>query len=500
MPRRDVAAPGSTARAPVRDRFPLLAGAIRSGATLADLVEAYTERGPSAPAVIDGGIVRSWRELRDDVLAAARSLCGQGLRSSDAVGVTVADHYRNLAVTLALTRVGCAQTTLPDFEPEPARVDLAARLGLTARIVDDGGGPGRVARVAVPAGATAGTPRPEPLCPPGTLVFTSSGTTGRAKLIPLSPHRFLVSAAQYPDPPETFYALASNQHNAPRRQLWRVLARGGTVILGNNWPTLPLREACERYGATHVLATGLGALALSAGEDSADGPVAPAINVFLSGSRIGAALRARVRERVSPKTSVVYGAMECMPITRADPDQLDSHPDTIGTTMPEVTVELVDDGHRPVPPGEIGAIRVRSPSATDGYLDDDTASRRAFRDGWFYPGDLARALPDGAYAHCGRSDDMMILDSINVFPAEIEAVAESWPGVIDCAAFARRSPVHGDIPMLAVVADRTIDRAALLLHCRERLGLRAPRGLVVVPALPRNASGKVLRRALAGGT
>jgi acyl-CoA synthetase (AMP-forming)/AMP-acid ligase II len=96
---------------------------------------------------------------------------------------------------------------------------------------------------------------------------------------------------------------------------------------------------------------------------------------------------------------------------------------------------------------------------------------------------------------------MMIVNSVNVFPSAIEDILESYPGVREAAAFAVRSRLHGDIPVAAVVLeDGRADRAAaeLLAHCRQRLGIRAPRQVIVVQCIPRNAAGKPLRRELAG--
>jgi acyl-CoA synthetase (AMP-forming)/AMP-acid ligase II len=90
----------------------------------------------------------------------------------------------------------------------------------------------------------------------------------------------------------------------------------------------------------------------------------------------------------------------------------------------------------------------------------------------------------------------MILNTINIFPSEIEAVAGAFPGVQSCAAFPIRSAAYGDIPLLAVVAGQGFDPASLLAHCREKLGLRSPRKIVQVESIPRNATGKVLRREL----
>ena len=127
------------------------------------------------------------------------------------------------------------------------------------------------------------------------------------------------------------------------------------------------------------------------------------------------------------------------------------------------------------------------------------ADARAFHDGWFQPGDRGWIEPDGTLVFAGRDAEMMMLGTINIFPAEIERAAEGFPGVADCAAFALRSPSLGDIPALAVVetAPGALDAAALAAACRAKLGLRAPRRVVVVAALPRTASGKVQRDRLA---
>jgi acyl-CoA synthetase (AMP-forming)/AMP-acid ligase II len=91
---------------------------------------------------------------------------------------------------------------------------------------------------------------------------------------------------------------------------------------------------------------------------------------------------------------------------------------------------------------------------------------------------------------------MMVMNSINIFPAEIERAAAGFPGLRECAAFPVPMARYGQIPLLAVVADPGFDAEALLAHCRAQLGVRAPRKVVRVEQLPRNATGKVLRRTL----
>ena len=99
---------------------------------------------------------------------------------------------------------------------------------------------------------------------------------------------------------------------------------------------------------------------------------------------------------------------------------------------------------------------------------------------------------DGILRYLGRKDDMMMLNGINIFPAEIERTLEEHPAVKHAAAFPLASPVFGDIPAAAVELNGTapVDEPALIAYSRERLGARAPRSIVIVDALPRNARGK----------
>jgi acyl-CoA synthetase (AMP-forming)/AMP-acid ligase II len=127
------------------------------------------------------------------------------------------------------------------------------------------------------------------------------------------------------------------------------------------------------------------------------------------------------------------------------------------------------------------------------YHDDEEASLRAFRNGWFYPGDVGHFGEQGDLRFDGRLDEMMMLASINIFPAEIERFAETLPGVRECAAFSIKSGEFGDVPLLAVVSDGTTGAEALLAAARRALGLRAPRKVFLVDELPRTAEGKIRR-------
>jgi acyl-CoA synthetase (AMP-forming)/AMP-acid ligase II len=211
------------------------------------------------------------------------------------------------------------------------------------------------------------------------------------------------------------------------------------------------------------------------------------------------ALRHRIERELTRDLWVHFGSTEYGLASIAMPGDHDRYPDGVGRSW-GAEVIIVDPEGRRLPRGETGMIRVLSAGRAEGYLDDPAETERVFLPGgWFHSGDVGSITPDGHIVFGGRSDDMMILGTINIFPAEIESVASLFPGVAECAAFGYRTHAHGDIPMIAVVeaGAGAVDVAGLLAHCRDRLGLRAPRKVLIVESLPRNSGGKVVRRQLA---
>jgi acyl-coenzyme A synthetase/AMP-(fatty) acid ligase len=253
-----------------------------------------------------------------------------------------------------------------------------------------------------------------------------------------------------------------------------------------------IREACAAYGVTWL---GLAAIHARALVGDGGGALPSGINIRMGGSAVPQRLRRDILTVLGPRLFVGYGTSEIGSIATAGPEDHVGEADTLGTVHNGVELEIVDGEDRQVPSGAAGFVRVRSAGMPHAYHDDEAATVKAFRGGWFYPGDMARREADGRLCFEGRADDMMILASINIFPAEIERAVEDLPGVVESAAFAMKSAEFGDIPMLAVVG-RDIAADAVLAHARRVLGLRAPRKVFMVDALPRGREGKVRRREL----
>jgi acyl-CoA synthetase (AMP-forming)/AMP-acid ligase II len=227
-----------------------------------------------------------------------------------------------------------------------------------------------------------------------------------------------------------------------------------------------------------------------------EGHLPPDTLVRLGGSAVGQSLRLRITRHLSPNLHVAYATSDFGPIATAGPEHHADKPDALGVVHPGVQFEIVGEDGGGLPHGETGQIRLRGPGMSTRYLDDAEATARAFRGGWFDPGDMGFIDADGVGYFEGRSDDMMNFASINVFPSEIERVIEGFSGVTECAAFAIRSRSFGEIPAVAVVGPPASVEREIAVYARQQLGLRAPRKVILVDAIPRNSAGKIDRAAL----
>lgn len=194
-----------------------------------------------------------------------------------------------------------------------------------------------------------------------------------------------------------------------------------------------------------------------------------------------------------------YGATETGLVTLAKPEDLRFAPGTIGKAVPGNDIRLLDDDKREVSPGVVGELYVKNKLLVAGYHKDQEATSASMIDGYFSVGDLARRDRDGRYFIEGRKRDMVISGGVNVYPAEVEGVLEQHPDVAEVAVVGVPDREWGE-RVRAFVVKRSgtgVDEGALKAYARERLaGPKVPRDFVFIDALPRNPTGKVLKREL----
>lgn len=447
---------------------------------------------PTQEAICSDTQSISYIALMQRVGGGAAALTKSGIGEGSVVGLMIEDEVEHLVATLSLLYVGAWQIILATHDTAHVRVDLAKRIG-ASHVVTTGGmePPQHLSEL----GWTAQVEHAAiPVSERGGLFLRTSGTTGGSNIVPLTSEELAIQSARHPEYASGRHLrLASVEHNNSKRHRLYSLYMGSTVVLR---PKAGFNVAayCSRHRVT-----GLEVSAMHAADLASD----PAgdlsgVQVSVSGSGTSIAVRRRIQEHVSRNLFIRYGATEAGTIAICGPEEHDDD-EPVGPPIDGIAVEIVDDVGNVLPRGEVGQIRLSGMGIAAGYLDNPEQTARRFRDGWFWPGDVGLLRPDGRLVLKGRADEMIILNGINIFPAELERVLEEHPDVRAAAATALRSAVHGDIPVAAVELQEwgNVSPLVLMKYARQRLALRAPRRIVIVSSLPRNAQGKLLRREVA---
>ncbi len=209
----------------------------------------------------------------------------------------------------------------------------------------------------------------------------------------------------------------------------------------------------------------------------------------------------RAFQTAQPHIKVIqgYGLTETSPmITLVEPEKAEAKMGSIGRAVAGVEVKIVDDNDNEVPVGEPGEIITRGPHVMKGYFRRADATAQRIRNGWLYTGDVGKVEADGYYYHLGRRDDMIITGGLNVYPAEVENLIYTYPGVQETIVFAIPDAKRGQVIGAAIVPrpGATVVEKELLSFLRANLAnFKAPDQVVIRESLPRTSSGKTIRDA-----
>jgi fatty-acyl-CoA synthase len=222
--------------------------------------------------------------------------------------------------------------------------------------------------------------------------------------------------------------------------------------------------------------------------------------VVSASAPLTSALREQIRDRLCPHIYEYYGLQELGIAVNSKPEQKRLKPDSVGQQAFLAEVRIVDPTGKDVSRGEVGEIIGRSPAATIGYYKDEARTRDAFRDGWFYTGDLGRFDEDGYLYLSGRVKDMIVTGGQNVYAIEVEDRLAMHSAVAECAVIGLPHETWVEMVTAVVVrkpgAEATEDDLAG--HCRETLaGFKVPKRIIFSETpLPRTPTGKVTKYTL----
>jgi len=224
------------------------------------------------------------------------------------------------------------------------------------------------------------------------------------------------------------------------------------------------------------------------------------LRVCISG---GAPLPAEILREFNEKMPIPliegYGLSEASPVVSLNPLAGPWKAGSIGIPIPGVEMTVQNDQGEILPASQTGEICVRGGNVMQGYWNQPEQTAKALRHGWLLTGDVGHRDVDGYFYITDRKKDMLLVNGINVYPREIEEIIYQFPGVKEAAVIGVPDARRGEQPIAFVSANEglQLEEKALLRFVRERLAdYKVPKKVVLMPALPRNATGKILKTAL----
>lgn len=483
---------------------------------------------PGQPAVAIGGEAPlTWAEFHDKEVRYASALQRAGVRRGDRVGMLLKNSVDYIVLIFAIARTGAIAVRLNwRLMPDELRFILNDS-GTSVLLVDDDlvervSGirddlPVQTYVVRGDASVAKGWAAPfeeftdcEPaerfpelnLDDPASLMYTS-GTTGLPKgAIWTHGNNLWFSAIQglrWRFDSSTVAMTSGPLFHAGGWEalLLAAVANHGTAVTyySGSFDLLDYLAACRKQQATDILLYSFMAPDLIRRDDCAE-LVPPTLRRIVCG---GDTLMPWVYQDFAKKLPQielvqVYGLTEGGAVTSCLDGKDADRAGSVGRTMPFTDVKIIGKDDRPVATGQVGELYVRSPAVSPGYWERPDDNVETFVDGWCKTGDLASVDADGFITLGGRAKDMIRSGGENIYPAEIEAVITTAPGVADAAVVGVPDAKFQEVGCAVLVAldGEEIDVEVVRRHCIERMAkYKVPRYIVVVDELPRTPSGKI---------
>ena len=489
---------------------------IESPMLLSDLFEPSLLGRSYEPGLIcemDGSLRElTFGEVRNRAARTATVLLRRGLGPGDRVAVYLANRVEFLDLFIACVQAGLILVPINVLyrdreiahiigDAEPALiVTTAANMGLfpvSAPLVD-------VAVLAAEARAADPFAERPPIDgdAPAVLVYTS-GTTGRSKGAVLTHNNMVANARSLVDS----WRITSDDRYLAVLPLFHVHGLGNGIC---SWLASGCRmRLVERFDINRALewfadfqptlffgVPTIYVRLLELPPDVAKN-IGATMRLFVSGS---APLPAQVledfRKQFGHTILERYGMTETLMLTSNLLDG-ERRAGTVGYPLRGVSLSVRDANGSPVAPGAVGEVWVKGPTVFPGYWRNPAATASAFRDGWFATGDLGQLDADGCLTLRGRATELIISGGFNIYPREIEELLLELDGVREAAVVGAPDERRGEVPVAYVVAEEWVDVDRLRERCAQSLAsFKAPRAVVRVDALPRNAMGKLQKHLL----
>ncbi|MEQ8437858.1 MAG: long-chain-fatty-acid--CoA ligase [Ilumatobacter fluminis] len=502
--------------------------------SIASIVRQHREERPDAVAIVEAGREHTWRSIDEASSTLANAMAAAGVERGDRVARIEKNGIDYFVMVFAASKIGA---TLVDVNwrlapPEKLHIvndagakllfvgnDFAGELGMiepgletvTATVMIGEGGDGRPSLEEFTAGHPATDPGVESSPDDIALQLYTSGTTGLPKGVMLSNHNLFALIDEVPEkwqigPDSVSHVVMPTFHIAGSG--WGIvsLAMGAKAILDRDVdPSLILREI-EEYKITTAIYVPAVLAFLQIVPNANDHDLSSMELIAYGASPITEdVLRGAMSQFSGTDFVQVYGLTETtgavveLPPEDHDPENKPELLRAAGKPYPWIEMKIVGDDGSEVGDGEIGEVWLRGSQIMVGYWNKPDETAKALNDeGWFRSGD-AGYVKDGYLFLHDRVKDMIVSGGENVYPAEVENAIMGCPGVADAAVIGVPDEKWGEAVKAIVVKapDTDVTPQAIIAWARERIaGFKVPKSVDFVDELPRNPSGKILKKDL----
>ncbi len=473
------------------------------------------------PAVADELGEISYVELDRQVNQLANAMLAKGLRPGSSVGVLCRNHRMPLIVAFAASRLGMNGIWLnTSFSPRQAQ-EVSEREGLELLIYDEEladvakGIEPRLGRLMTAtedreadelAQLIAGASPDPPPAParPGRIVLLTSGTTGTPKGAPRpDPQSLTIPGAVLERMPmrarETTVVAPPLFHGTGLLIALLTISLGSKLVLRKRFDPAQFLDDIEQHRATGVgVVPVMLQRVLGLGDEEIRKRDLSSLRViFCAGSQLPAEVALKTMDLLGEVIYNLYGSTEVSVVTLATPEDIRAAPTSVGKPALGARVKILDEKGNELPRGQSGRVFVGTPSPFEGYTG---GQHKEIIDGLMSTGDVGHFDSAGRLYIDGRDDEMIVSGGENVFPREVEELLITHPAVADVAVIGVEDAEFGQrLKAFVVTRDSeplTADEVREFV--KENLArYKVPRDVVCVDELPRNPTGKILKRELA---
>jgi fatty-acyl-CoA synthase len=520
-------------------RFLQAARGSGAGPHLAVMFHAHTQ--PDKECIVDGARRITWGELDAQVNQLSHALVARGVKGGDGVALMLPNGADTIIAQQAMVRIGAVAVQigyrlkaaevgyiLENAEPavilchaqhQDVVAEARGHAGSTAPVLVLGAAGGLPPGFERWEDATAGQPTDRPPAQRsgggsmggGVIVYTS-GTTGHPKGATRTFKQtgleavgdLMLQVGMRHD--DRHLVLCPLYHSAAPAFVAMMFSLGATCVLAGHdghfdpEQTLALIER-ERITSTLVVPTMLVRITALPPEVRRRYDTSSLRWVMSAAAPLATETARRVEEQLGPVLWNFYGSTETGIVTLAGPGDHLARPGTVGRLLRGNQVRVLGDDGAELPAGAVGELYARNSMLIAGYHKNPDATNASIRDGFFSVGDLARVDADGYYYLESRKHDMVISGGVNIYPREIEDHLHRHPAVLDVAVVGVPDPEWGESLRAFVVVrpGHALAEHEVIEFCRGGLAdYKRPRSVVFLDELPRNPTGKVLKRELRG--